>query len=81
MGRPLGYRRPAYTLDRRGARAYPAPQKGAVHVAKVLTPEREEEYVDEDRRRGGFARAESLTSERPRELARKASARWSKENK
>lgn len=53
----------------------------AVHVAKVLTREREEEYVDEDRRRGGFARAESLTPERRRELAQKAAAaRWSKEN-
>ena len=66
---PHGEKRPADVIE------------NAIHVAKVLTRERAEEYVDEDRRRGGFARAENLTPERRRELARKAAeARWSKEN-
>ena len=66
---PHGEKRPADVIE------------NAIHVAKVLTRERDEEYVDEDRRRGGFARAENLTPERRRELARKAAeARWSKEN-
>ena len=53
----------------------------AVLAAKIATGEVEEEHVDPDRRRGGKrggpARASSMTPERRREVARKAAAaRW-----
>ena len=53
----------------------------AVHVARIATREDEEEYVNPGQsaggRRGGAARAESLSAERRREIAQAgASARW-----
>ena len=54
----------------------------AVHAARIATGEVEEEYVDHDKRaagkRGATARAETLSPEKRREIARKAAAaRWS----
>ena len=61
---PHGEKRPA------------APMANALHVAKLLTGEAEETYVDPDRqtggRKGGQARAEALTPERRSEIARQA---------
>ena len=53
----------------------------AVHVARIATGEAEEEYVNPGQsaggRKGGAARAESLSAERRREIAQAgASARW-----
>ena len=53
----------------------------AVMIGRIATGEAEEEYIDEGRssagRRGGDARAESLSPERRREIAKKgAKARW-----
>ena len=63
---PNGEKRPADTLA------------NALHVAKLLTGEAREEYIDEARqangRRGGAARAEALSPERRREIALKGVA-------
>ena len=53
----------------------------AVHMMRVVTGEAEEEYVNPGQsaggRRGGAARAKSLSAERRREIAQAgASARW-----
>ena len=60
---PNGEKRPADTLA------------NALHVAKLLTGEAREEYIDEGRqangRKGGAARAAALTAEQRREIARK----------
>ena len=53
----------------------------AVRVARIATGEAEEEYVNPAQsaggRKGGAARAESLSAERRREIAQAgASARW-----
>ena len=50
-------------------------------IGRIATGEAEEEYVDKDRssagRKGGDARAGSLSPERRREIAKKdAKARW-----
>ena len=55
----------------------------AVHVMRVATGEAEEEYVNPGQsaggRKGGAARAESLSSERRSEIAQKAAAaRWTR---
>ena len=53
----------------------------AVHVMRVATGEAEEEYVNPGKRaggrKGGAARADTLSAERRREIAEKAAAtRW-----
>ena len=53
----------------------------AVHVMRVATGEAEEEYVDQAKRKGGLkggkARAEAVSAERRKEIARNgAKARW-----
>ena len=54
------------------------PMANALHVAKLLTGEAEETYVDQSRqadgRKGGEARAEALTPERRQEIAKEAAA-------
>ena len=57
------------------------PVANALHVAKLLTGEAKETYVDQAKqaggRKGGEARAEALTPERRREIAKEAAAaRW-----
>ena len=74
---PKGEKRPA---DAVGA---------AVMVARIATGEIEDELTDDGKnkaavelgRKGGQARAKKLTTERRREIARKAAAtRWKKKN-
>ena len=54
------------------------PVANALHVAKLLTGEAEETYVDPARqtggRKGGQARAEALSPARRREIAKEAAA-------
>lgn len=74
---PKGQKRPADVVS------------NAVKVMKIATGEEEEEFDGSDGkdpaaqamgRKGGRARAESLTSKRRREIARKAATkRWSKD--
>ena len=57
------------------------PIANAVHVMRIATGEAEEEFVHLGKRRGGLnggrARAEALTPEQRREIAKKAAAaRW-----
>lgn len=72
---PKGQKRPADVVG------------NAVHVMKVLTGESDDEAPDDGKdkaaqalgKRGGKARAASMTPERRKEIARKAAAkRWSK---
>ena len=67
---PNGEKRPANVIA------------NAVRVARIATREDEEEYINPGQsaggRKGGAARAESLSAERRREIAQAgASARWS----
>ncbi len=60
--------------------------KNALHVAKLATGEAEEVYVDESKRpggqKGGRARADVLTPEQRRQIAKEAAeARWSRSQK
>jgi hypothetical protein len=75
MKGPQGQKRPADTVA------------NAIRVAKILTGEIEEDMGDSGKdpaaralgRKGGRARADKMTPERRREIARKAAAtRWSK---
>ena len=57
----------------------------AVHVMRVATGEAEEEYVNRGKsaggRKGGAARAQALSAERRREIAKEgAVARWESED-
>ncbi len=70
---PKGEKRPADVIG------------AAVKVMKIATGEAEEEYTDDGKnkaaqalgRKGGAARAEKLSPQRRREIARKAArARW-----
>ena len=66
---PSGEKRPSDTIA------------NALHVAKIATGEAEEVYVDETKqsggRKGGRMRAEALTPEQRRQIAREAArARW-----
>ena len=66
---PLGEKRPA------------DPVANARHVARLLTGEAEEQYVDPAKQaggqKGGQARAEALTPEQRRQIAKEAAkARW-----
>jgi hypothetical protein len=72
---PRGQRRPADVVS------------NAVHVMKVLTGEADDDAPDDGKdkaaqemgRKGGAARAASMTPERRAEIARKAAAkRWAK---
>ena len=72
---PTGAKRPADVIG------------NAVHIMRVLTGEADDEAPDDGKdkaaqsmgRRGGAARAASMTPERRAEIARKAAAkRWSK---
>ena len=73
---PKGQKRPADVVS------------NAVHVMRVLTGEAEDDAPDDGKdkaaqslgRRGGAARAASMTPERRAEIARKAAAtRWAKD--
>jgi hypothetical protein len=72
---PKGAKRPADVVS------------NAVHIMKVLTGEAEDVVVDDGKdpaakalgKRGGAARAKSLTAEQRSEIAKKAAAkRWAK---
>lgn len=74
---PKGEKRPADVIG------------NAIRVAKIATGEEPEELTDDGKdkaavslgRRGGKARAESMTAERRAEIAQKAAAsRWKKSN-
>ena len=74
---PQGQKRPADAIG------------NAVKVMRVATGEEEEEFVDDGKdpaakalgAQGGKARAEKLTAEERKEIARKAAAtRWSKKD-
>lgn len=63
---PQGEKRPADVIA------------NAVHTMRVATGEADEEYVDADKseagHKGGKARAEALSAERRREIAKKGAA-------
>lgn len=76
---PKGEKRPADAIAR------------AIKVARIATGEEQEEYEKDDEgkdkaaqsmgRRGGKARAEKMTPERRKEIAKKAAAdRWKNKN-
>ena len=57
------------------------PVAHGVHIGRLATGETEEEYVNQERqasgRKGGKARADTLTPERRRQIAKEAAAsRW-----
>lgn len=69
MNGPKGEKRPGGVI---------ANAANAAHAARIATGEVEEEYVDQNKRRAGrqgaAARAEKLSPEKRREIAKKASA-------